>query len=242
MSTHFVHHRQNPVDGGAVRRLDLGFFVRPATETGTGTARVEPAYGYLVSSPTLTVCFDTGIGAADTETEAHYRPVRRSLAEALGAVGASTDDIDLVVNSHLHFDHCGANADVPGRPIVVQVSELEAARRPGYTFPELVDFPGATYWALDGEGELADGILVIPTPGHSPGHQSLVVECWDGTVIVAGQATDYAFEFGSHHLAREASIRLGQTVAPRPAWMERLEAFDPARVVFAHDGAVWEPG
>jgi N-acyl homoserine lactone hydrolase len=237
----FVHHVHDPADGGEVRRLDLGFFVRPASETGTGAARVEPAYGYLVSSPALTICFDTGIGAADAETNAHYQPLRRPLEEALAAVGASSDDVDLVVNSHLHFDHCGGNPSLRGRPIVVQAPELEAARQSGYTFPELVDFPGAAYRELDGEVELAAGVIVLPTPGHSPGHQSLVVSCKDGTVIVAGQATDYAFEYGSHRLARKASIELGRTVVPSPEWVERLEAFDPARVVFAHDGAVWEP-
>jgi N-acyl homoserine lactone hydrolase len=237
----FVHHPQKPADGSAVRRLDLGFFVRPASETGTGAARVEPAYGYLVSSPELTICFDTGIGAADAETEAHYQPVRHSLSEALAAAGASAEDVDLIVNSHLHFDHCGGNAELHGRPIIVQTAELEAARQSGYTVPELVDFPGAVYRELEGEAELADGVIVLPTPGHSPGHQSLVVLCRDGTVVVAGQATDYAFEYGSHHLAGVASIAMGHTVAPRPAWMERLERFDPRRVVFAHDGAVWEP-
>jgi glyoxylase-like metal-dependent hydrolase (beta-lactamase superfamily II) len=127
----------------AVCRLDLGFFVRPASETGTGEDRVEPVHGYLIAHHELIICFDTGIGAVDLETEAHYRPVRRSLAEALAGSGVSTDDIDVVVNSHLHFDHCGANAELRAWLVVVQAGELEAARGAGYTNPELVDFPGA---------------------------------------------------------------------------------------------------
>ena len=122
-----------------VRRLDLGYFVRPAAETGTGAPRVEAVYGYFVTHPKLTVVFDTGIGAADPETEAHYQPHRRPLDLACAEVGCSVEAIDVVVNSHLHFDHCGANPALLGRRIVVQSKELEAARGEAYTFPELVD-------------------------------------------------------------------------------------------------------
>ena len=245
-----------------VYRLDLGFFVRPAAETGTGRPRVEPVYAYVIPHPELTVVYDTGIGAVDPETEVHYQPHRRSLAAACRNVGIALDAIDVVVNSHLHFDHCGANPALPGRRIVVQASELEAARGPQYTFPELVDFTGATYDVVDGEVELADGIVVIPTPGHSPGHQSLAVQAGDGTLLVAGQPMDYsevddpdagaseredsatalplggcASAWASAALARRASRELGRALAPWPGWFERIERFDPAAVVFAHDAA-----
>jgi N-acyl homoserine lactone hydrolase len=222
-----------------VRRVDLGFFVRPATETGTGAARVEPALSYLVTHPEVTILFDTGMGAVDEETEEHYKPVRRSLPAALAAIGARLEDVDLVVNSHLHFDHCGGNR-LAARPVVVQSAELAVARAAGYTMPELVDFPGVSYRKIDGEAELATGVVVVPTPGHTPGHQSLVVRCRDGTDVVAGPATDSAFEYGSYHLAWRASQELGREVAPYPEWTERLARFDPARVVFAHDLAVWQ--
>ena len=270
-----------------VYRLDLGFFVRPAAETGTGRPRVEPVYAYVIPHPELTVVYDTGIGAVDPETEVHYQPHRRSLAAACRNVGIALDAIDVVVNSHLHFDHCGANPALAGRRIVVQASELEAARGPQYTFPELVDFTGATYDVVDGEVELADGLVVIPTPGHSPGHQSLAVQADDGTLLVAGQAMDYsdvedsemseprtgpteiddsrvtearmeatrpadsqvgesapirptggcASAWASAVLARQSFRELGRALAPWPGWFERIERFDPAAVVFAHDAA-----
>jgi N-acyl homoserine lactone hydrolase len=235
-----------------VRRLDLGFFVRPGVETGTGQPRVEAVYGYLVNHPELTVVFDTGIGAADPETEAHYQPHRRPLEVACRDAGCGLDAIDLVVNSHLHFDHCGANPALAGRRIVVQSTELEAAQVENYTFPELIDFGGAIYDRIDGEAEIADGLVVLPTPGHSPGHQSLVVSAQDGTLLVAGQAMDFltttpapvsgcASAYASAHFARRANQELGRPLAPWPAWLDRIEQFDPARVVFAHDGATFEP-
>jgi N-acyl homoserine lactone hydrolase len=66
-----------------IRRIDLGYFIRPAEETGTGQPRVEPVFGYLVAHPAGLLLFDTGLGQADADTESHYRPRRRPLPEAL---------------------------------------------------------------------------------------------------------------------------------------------------------------
>jgi glyoxylase-like metal-dependent hydrolase (beta-lactamase superfamily II) len=226
----------------AVRRLDLGYFVRPAVEAGGPEPRVEPAYGYLVRRPEGLLLFDTGIGTVDPDTEARYRPSRRPLASALRAAGVELDDITLVVNCHLHFDHCGGNSALAGRPIVVQRTELAVARAPGHTIPELVDFPGARYEELDGEAEIWPGIWIIPTPGHTAGHQSLVLRQPDGTVILAGQARDFATQYGSDDLAlRAARDGVAAPLPPVPEWLPRLVDLDPARVLFAHDGAVWEP-
>lgn len=82
----------------AVRRLDLGYFIRPASETGGPQPRVEPVLAYLVRHEQGLILFDTGIGSADAGTEAHYRPRRRALREALSAAGVSLGDISLVVH------------------------------------------------------------------------------------------------------------------------------------------------
>ncbi|MGW0435972.1 N-acyl homoserine lactonase family protein [Micromonospora sp. NPDC003197] len=225
-----------------VRRLDLGYFIRPATEAGEPYPRVEAVFGYLVRHAGGLILFDTGIGRADPGTEAHYRPHRQSLPEALAGAGVGVEDISLVVNCHLHFDHCGGNSLLAGRPVVVQATELAAARVEGYTVPELVDFPGARYEELVGEAELRPGVWVVPTPGHTAGHQSLVVRQPDGTVILAGQAYDFASAFGSAQLAyRAAGAGVDGPLSPAPPWLSRLLEWDPARVLFAHDGAVWEP-
>ena len=224
-----------------VRRIDFGYFVRPAEETGTGEPRVEPCLGYLVAHPDGLLVVDTGMGS-HPDVDAHYRPRRRPLAEALAMAGATQADVTHVVNCHLHFDHCGGNPELSGRPVFTQRAELEAARGPDYTLPELVDGPGLTYEILDGELEILDRVFVVPTPGHTDGHQSVVVRRRDGTVIIAGQSHDTATAFGRDVLAARA-VRHGhaENLPLVPTWMERLEAFDPCRVVFAHDGAVWEP-
>lgn len=226
----------------AVRRLDLGYFVRPASETGGPKPRVEPVLAYLVQHDNGLVLFDTGIGDADPETEAHYRPRRRGLQDALSASGVTVDDISMVVNCHLHFDHIGGNPLLGGKPILVQDIELATARRGNYTFDELIDFPGATYEEVAGETEVWPGIWIIPTPGHTQGHQSLVLRQGDGAVVLAGQAHDFASHFASEQLARQATLHgVEQPLPPYPYWLDRLADFDPRRVLFAHDCSVWEP-
>ncbi|GAA1224218.1 MBL fold metallo-hydrolase [Kitasatospora nipponensis] len=225
------------------RRLDLGSFVRPASETGTGQPRVEPVLGYLVRRPEGLLLFDTGIGGGEPQTEAHYRPRRRPLAQALAAAEVDLADVSVVVNCHLHFDHCGGNPLLaPGTPILVQRTELARARRGHYTLDHLVDFPEVTYREVEGELEVWPGVRIIPTPGHTAGHQSLLVEQPDATLLLAGQARDFASEFGSDQLARQAHRDAVDPPLPHyPGWLDRIAELAPDRVLFAHDAAIWEP-
>ena len=225
-----------------VRRIDLGTFVRPVEETGTGQPRVEAVYGYLVATPHGLVLLDTGLGDAGEETDEWYRPRRVPLLDALSTAGVGVEDVAMVVNCHLHFDHVGGNPHCAGRPIVCQRRELETARAGAYTVAELVDFDGARYELLDGETEIISGVHVIPTPGHVDGHQSLVVECSDGSIVLAGQAHDTASAWSADVLAERAHGLGHRAPLPPPStWMRRILQFDPKRVVFAHDAAVWVP-
>ena len=227
-----------------MRRVDFGYFVRPAMETGTGAPRVEPCLGYLVEHPNGLLLVDSGMGY-HPEVDAHYRPRRRPLTQALAAVGVTPDDIALVVNCHLHVDHCGANPQLAhgGTRVVVQRTELADARTTAdYTLPELLDVGEERYEQLDGEAEIWPGVLVLPTPGHTAGHQSVVVRGSDGTVVVAGQSHDTATQFSADVMAVRATRDAHTPGTPAsPSWLARLQQLDPARVVFAHDHAVWVP-
>ncbi|SDI87465.1 Glyoxylase, beta-lactamase superfamily II [Frankineae bacterium MT45] len=225
-----------------IARLRLATFVRPEEESLSGRAEVESVYAYLIRHDDGLLLLDTGMGHGDTETEEWYRPRRSSLTSALAAHGATPQDITMVINCHLHFDHCGENPLFHSTPIVAQRGELDAARAPGYTFEHLVDFTGASYELLEGEAEIRTGVHVIPTPGHVNGHQSLAIQCSDGSLVLAGQSHDRASGFSADALAASAR-ELGheEPLPVAPAWMERLLAFDPRRVYFAHDAAVWEP-
>jgi glyoxylase-like metal-dependent hydrolase (beta-lactamase superfamily II) len=108
----------------------------------------------------------------------------------------------------------------------VQRVELEAARQPMYTAPEWVDFPGVRFRVIDGEHTVWDGVRIVPTPGHTDGHQSLVLTTPEGVVVLGGQVTFTAAEFET---ADDPSVAL-------------LKSFSPRRVLFAHDETEWMPG
>ena len=122
-------------------------------------------------------------------------------------------DAVCVINTHLDFDHCGGNRLFPGVPIHVQRAELEAAN-PDRNIMEWVDFEGADYVQHDGEAEILPGIRLVPTPGHSPGHQSVLVDTEDGLVIVAG---DVGYTWGQFD--RSESGQALMALEPRRIWL-----------------------
>lgn len=223
------------IRAAAVRRVRFGTIVRPAEETADGRARVETIDGFLVPLASGLLLLDTGIGAGDPEVEAHYRPVRIPLDDALALAGAAHEDVVAVANCHLHLDHAGGNPALAGLPVLVQRAELELARTPDHTFAHLVDFPGARYEVLDGETEIEPDVRLIPTPGHTAGHQSLLVDTDRGGVLLAGQTHDTA----SGWTADAAAVRRpDDRLHPPPAWLPALlDRVVEAR--FAHDPAIW---
>jgi len=203
-----------------------------------------PVVAHAVTHRDGVFLFDTGIGTGSAEVEELFSPERYPLEEALAAHGVAMADVTAVANCHLHFDHSGQNGRFPGRPIFVQRREWAMVHEPDYTIPEWVDVPGLTYELLDGEAEVAPGLRVIPTPGHAPGHQSLVVRTPAGAVVVAGQAVLTLAEW------EESADEAVSGVPPegddgREAYLAsvaRLRALEPVRVHFVHDPAVWDRG
>jgi N-acyl homoserine lactone hydrolase len=217
-----------------IRRVPLGHYTRPADDPLAGRRIVVGAY--LVPLPDGVLLFDSGFGdGEDPELDRHYRTVRRSLRDGLRALGVDLGDVRVVVNCHLHRDHCGGNPELPGRPVFVQRAELEAAREPGHTLSALVDFPGAAYEVLDGEAEVLPGVRLVPTPGHTVGHQSLVVDCAEGPVVLLGQAYEFASDWARAAFAWTLARDGVEAPLDDPAWVGRLQALDPRLVLLAHD-------
>ena len=123
-------------------------------------------------------------------------------------------DVLCVINTHLHFDHCGGNRLFAGTPIHVQRAEREAARAEGYTIPEWVEFDGATYVEHDGEAEILPGVRVLPTPGHTPGHQSVLVDTDDGLVVLAG---DVGYTWKQFDASESGQLLM--SMKPRRIWL-----------------------
>ena len=123
-------------------------------------------------------------------------------------------DVVCVINTHLHFDHCGGNRLFAGTPIHVQRAERKAARADGYTIPSWVEFEGVTYVEHDGKAEIVPGVRVLPTPGHTPGHQSVLVDTDDGLVVLAG---DVGYNWKQFDASE--SGRLLNSLRPRRIWL-----------------------
>jgi glyoxylase-like metal-dependent hydrolase (beta-lactamase superfamily II) len=197
-------------------------------------------YAFALRHPSGLILYETGIGTGNEFVDDSYQVVHRSIEAELEVHGHRVADVRLVVNSHLHFDHCGNNMAFPEVPIFVQAVEYEVARQPHYTVPEWVDFEGAEYAVLDGDAQVASGVRVLSTPGHTPGHQSLVLETRGGTVALAGQAIYSKAEY--EHIRRTGTTTEGDP-PPDPAQYlasaARLVGLRPHRVYFSHDRAVW---
>jgi N-acyl homoserine lactone hydrolase len=106
-------------------------------------------------------------------------------------------EVVCVINTHLHFDHCGGNRLFPGVPIHVQARELVDARSVvDYTVREWVDFEGATCVEHRGEAEVLPGLRLLPTPGHSIGHQAVLVDTEEGLNVLGGDVACSFRELG----------------------------------------------
>ena len=199
-----------------------------------------PSYAHAVEHPGGLFLFDNGVGFGNAEVDATFSPRVRPVDDALEAAGISLADVTGAANCHLHFDHCGQNAVLRGMPIFAQRAEWAKVHEPGYSVPEWVDVPGLTYELLDGETEVASGIRLIPTPGHTDGHQSLSIDTPEGAIVLAGQAVQSRAEWEGAD-GPEVS---GRTTAPDPdayaRSVDRLRLLDPLRLHFAHDSAVWQ--
>ena len=198
-----------------------------------------PVFCFAVVHPEGIVLFDTGVGVGHRDVDRWFNPVHRPLAEVFADHAMSASDVVAVVNSHLHFDHCGHNRLFAGPPIYVQAREYRVSRDADYTVREWVDFPGARYVLLDGDAEILPGVTVASTPGHTPGHQSLVVDEGGGPAVLAGQAVYTRQEWdGSTDPRRSGESSAWDRDAYR-ASVVRIRELNPTRVLFAHDGRQW---
>lgn len=216
--------------------LPMGEFAFAPGKEYAGQTGVVVAYAIRHANGVF--LFDTGFGFGNEWLDDYYKVRARAVPDALDDAGIDPAAITAIANCHLHADHSGQNLLFPGVPIYVQPAEWAAAHAPDYTIVEWIDFPGARYEQVAGDHEVAPGIRVFASPGHSPGHQSLVVETPGGPVLLAGQAVYSHGEWSGTAGARE-----GASVAPdRPEYtrsVARLRAINPKRVLFGHDHRGW---
>ncbi len=156
-----------------------------------------PVTAYLLEHPTGKAVFDTGPGprSARSAGEARNGPFdvdEDALIDGrLRAIGVDPMQISYILNSHLHSAHAGGNALLPAASVIVQQTEWEhagSATDGGYHVPEFDT--GQPIVAVTGEHDVfGDGaVILVPTPGHTPGPQSARVQTSRGEVVLAGDA------------------------------------------------------
>src|SRR5438309_94550 len=155
-----------------------------------------PVNVHVIDHPDGRILVDTGMTTlhpAVDDMDPQLEPLSENGEFDLGSITA-------IVNTHLHFDHCGGNHLFAGRPVYVQRRELDDARsQDDYTIREWVDAPGVRYVPVDGELELLPGLRLVPAPGHTPGTQVVVVETGRRPAVIGGDVAVWFGELDEPH-------------------------------------------
>ncbi len=229
---------------------------------GPGGEHRFPCYSVLVEHKDGRYIFDTGYDCEHVKRVLPFEKPEQSEEQTipgqLALLGLKPSDIDYVINSHYHFDHCGGNKHLTEACTVCHALELEACKCPqpfeklGYS--DLSFDPGIAaaagggeppldiytpkYDTLTGDQEIAKGLWLFETPGHTAGHYSLMVE-------VAGRrpllfTADAIYSKKSLEMMCIASFHLDPVASIQS--MERLKelaTMHDAELFFSHDPESW---
>lgn len=204
-----------------------------------------PVWSYLLDTTDGPILIDTGMPNSciddpeglfrGTEDEAQIVPIMHAndqITSLLAVAGYSRDDIACVISSHWHFDHAGGNSLFPKCDIIVQRKEYDA----GMTQPNYFDccrLPTLHYRCVDGDSELAPGIMLLATPGHTLGHQSVLIRDAKGKTLLLTIDAAYCRANFDQHIPfavkdqREAALSIER--------LQNIASEEQAVVFFGHD-------
>ena len=158
-----------------------------------------------------------------------------SLLWRLAELGIAPAEIKYVINTHLHFDHAGNNDLLKDATFFVQREHYQYAKDNPASFPhQYWNLPALSYELVDGEATLFPGVEVIPTPGHAPAHQSVLVRLpGTGNVIICGDAV-YCQENYDHD-AWDGQADPQTARASALALRDRAGRESAAMMIYGHD-------
>jgi len=179
-----------------IHPLHVGTITRPIVNfcqgLEPGTVSDFPLISWYIEGSDKKILVDTG-GGDPSQAHPRWQPYKRekdqSIENALKKVGVKCEDIDIVIVTHLHWDHSGGNNLFPRAKIIVQQEELQTARSP---FPATVHayirrmVDEVDYTVVSGDQEIAKGVKAILTPGHTYGLQGVLVEGEGRRIFIAG--------------------------------------------------------
>jgi glyoxylase-like metal-dependent hydrolase (beta-lactamase superfamily II) len=215
-----------------------------------GRKVLTPYFFYVVEHERGHVLFDTGahpswVGRYDPESDDDREGAKIVVREGedmlsrLASIGLDAADVEHVALSHLHIDHAGGVGFLPNATFYVQRRELQAAFEPPVYQREFYvreDFDHPVRWMqLSGEHDVFGDqrVVLFPTPGHSIGHQSMLVRLDGGAVILVADAA-----YSPRNLAERRLPAIVWCPDAMVASWERIEAVrdrEDAELIFTHD-------
>lgn len=163
---------------------------------------ILPVQGFLLKTPSHIVLVDACVGndkTAPNDPEWHQRSSGRFMA-GLTAAGVTPDDIDYVLCTHLHIDHVGWNTRLdngawvptfPNARYLFPAADNEAfgaSAGASYTESVLPVIQAGQAEMVGPDHQLGDSVTLIPTPGHTPGHVSVLISSLGAEAVITGDA------------------------------------------------------
>jgi N-acyl homoserine lactone hydrolase len=208
-----------------------------------------PIACYLATTTNGAILFDTGVSPRAVPGLLRRDPMARFdpsdlLVHRLESIGLEPSDVDVVVLSHLHYDHAGGAELFPKAELVVQKEEYATALYPppflgSFYYRKNFDLPSHRWRYLDGDAELCPGVTALRTDGHTPGHQSLLLELpQTGPVILAADSC-----YWQEHIDAERVPGVVWNPAAALQSIKRLKTLARlvrGRIFPGHDPAFWK--
>jgi len=191
-----------------------------------GTKIQAPVYCWYLEGAEENILVDTG---ADAEMATSYRgfPAEKimSFEQALASLSLKPDDIDLVIQTHLHWDHCANTHKCRNARVLVSEEELRFALSPhpltGASYKkELLE--GLNFVPIRGQYQVAPGIELVPAPGHSAGTQAVAINTAQGKAVITG------FCCLMENFTPPEEVRKLMPVITPGTHLNAIEAFDSA--------------
>ena len=189
--------RIHPLNTGYIR-LNRGVYINPSQ--GYDRQVEVPTNAFFLEADGHKILVDTGMWdteRADWHHAGSRQPEGYRIDERLAELGVKPEDIDTVIFTHLHWDHCANMKMFSQAQFWVHADELAFARDPHVLYHKSYEceklgmeppFKGAEFHTVEGERRFSPSITLFPTPGHCPGHQAVEVRTDHGVVVIAGDA------------------------------------------------------